>query len=472
MMRSLDQSDGLTNCMQVSTRRTSGMRQHHSINAMISRHHAQTLQPACQAETSEEQQSDDDQEYQARSEYDERSSGKWRSSDERGRRTQQRKKRQSNFVSAFKNYRRGNLNRLRKFRWLCKMFHAFISGCVIEKRENQPGEVEIEPAGFFSEDNLRHFTEVHIDYSAQQEYREMREAATGDAVTALELPPHIFELWRICLQTKFSRWARTIVPSFDPNHAAPSPFWMDEAETDPDGIRLFSAQAETARAETQDSAKSLGRCFLHWAHACALVFSDTGSFAASQPVNVIEDDEQLQERLTEETGGLNLWNYLQCTREMAVSLARTFQTNETCWITEDASEDMIIKAMDDLVKVWTAASKRRVIQQESVDSLCAWAVDHKLPAVSKSSQQGLVGRKVPNKAASAAAAQTAAAAATVAPSATAAVPAAVSAMVDRAVFPGFGRIHELIAAQAKVVSEPLMRLLQERCVRVFFCLLL
>ena len=218
--------------------------------------------------------------------------------------------RRTNIVKAFKNYRRASVHRLQNFIWSCKMFKAFISGCLLNKAEYQ-SEAEIEPVDFFTDHNFQHFLETHVSPDAHSWYREQKEG-TSEAVKALELPAHIIQLWRTDLASQYAK------------------------------------QQNFRRVAPQERVASLRK---RWIDACTLEF-DTGSFAA----DLLDEADQEQ---TEKTEDLDLWSQILHTRKMVASASGTFRG-------VTMRNDRIFRCMHELAQGWREVISKRVIQQADV----------------------------------------------------------------------------------------------------------
>lgn len=329
--------------------------------------------------------------------------------------------RETNIVKAFKNYRRASVHRLQQFRWHCKLFALFTAGCKISKAESQrhgEGLAEIELPHFFTEHQFRLFLQTHVSHDAHSGYREQKEG-TSEAVKALELPAHIIELWRTDLETQYE-------------NQQPIPLIYDPFDAPGERVARFR--------------RSL---LLRWVHSCLLEF-DTGSFAA----DIVDDHQELQQNLMEETGELDLWRHVLHTRKMMASVSGTF-----LGITMRKSCDTLLGCMYELAQGWREVISKRLIQQADVAKTA-----QQVQAASK--------RKAPSKTGAATAIAAAVPVAVpktgAATSIAAAVPAADSAMKNSVVFPGFERLRKLVAAQRELVAEPFLQLVQARSACVAF----
>lgn len=306
-----------------------------------------------------------------------------------------------------------------------------------------------EPEYFITCEHVQIYMEKHVTYESNEQLRRQSKKNGPKAeIRALLLPPSIYTLWQAALSRTFARWAaKTMVPIFDPiqknrKMAEPQPYSLDkdQAETlDSGDIRLFSAKAESACENCRKAAEKCGRAKIHFLYLYSLSFESTGSSRrwslqwTSTPHEDFENNDaykRIHKQLTEETGGWAIWHFKlhpEKFRNVALGMA-----------VDEAINEVALDAKNALVNTWREAREKRVIQQALLDRLGA------SPTNDRWTRRG---RRL--------------AAAPVLPMA------AVSATVP--VFPGLEKVRELVKVRERLVSEPLVQMLQERYVFVFCC---
>lgn len=374
--------------------------------------------------------------------------------------TKKQRKRALNPSAQFTNYRRCSLHHLETWILRCGYFYAWIE-CHHELKQEQlfkktgRREPAREPECFIKCEQVKSYMENHVTHQSNETFR-----SKNKEVKAMLLPASIYRLWQAALLGTFTRWAeKTMVPIFVPikknrNTAEPQPYLLDkeQAETvDSGDIRLFSVKAESACENCRKAAEKCGRIGLHLLYVYSLSFEHTGSSrhwttgsAAQAEFETNDAYQRLHKTLTEETGGWNIWHYKLHPKK--------FRNDSFAESAAEATKDVARDAMDALVKCWREAREKRVIQQAFLDSLGA--------------SKDAIGRRTrftrhERRAAAAPVLPTTAASAPVLPTA------AVSTTTP--VFPGLERVRELVKVREKLVSEPLVQMLQERYVFVFCC---